>query len=69
MHQVLKEIRKITSDIDVKLHVSKIKAHQYDVRNFSDLSFVEIENVACDLAAKDLICNAGSEAYHFPFDL
>ena len=69
MHQVLKEIRKITTDLDIKLHVFKIKAHQDDVRNFSDLSFVERENVACDLAAKSLIYNAGSETHPFPFDL
>ena len=60
MYQVLKEIRKITADLDIKLHVFNIKAHQDDVRNFSDLSFVERENVACDLASKSLICNAGS---------
>ena len=55
MCQVLKEIRKNTSDLDMKLHVVKIKAHQDDVRNFSDVSFVERENVAYDLAAKALI--------------
>ena len=69
MYEVLKEIRKITKDLDIKLHVFKIKVHQDDVRNFSDLTFVERENVACDLAAKSLICNAGSEAHPFPFDL
>ena len=69
MCQVLKETRKINSDLDMKMHVFKIKAHQYDVRNFSDLSVSERENVACDLAVKALICNADSEAHPFPFDL
>ena len=69
MHQVLKEIRKITSNLGIKLHVFKIKADQEDMRNFSDLSFAERENFACDLAAKVLICNADSETCSLPCDL
>ena len=69
VYQVLKEIRKITSNLDVKLQLFKIKAHQVDVKDLSDLSFAERENVACDLATKELIRSEGSEAHIFPFNL
>ena len=41
MCPVLKEIRKIISDLDIKLDVFKIKAHQDEVKNFSSINFVE----------------------------
>ena len=66
---MLKEIRKITSNLDAKLQIFKIKAHQDDVKHLSDLSFAERENVAFDLAAKTLIHSTGLEAFPFPFYL
>ena len=69
MYQVLKEIKNITSDLGIKLYLFKIKAHQDDLRNSSNLIFVEREHVVCDLDAKALMYNAGSEIDPSLFDL
>ena len=69
MCQVFKEIREITLDLDIKLHLFKIKVHQDDMKDFSDLSFAKRENVACDLATKELIRSTGSEVHPFPSNM
>ena len=69
MHQVIKEIRKITSDLDIKKQLFKIKACQERVKCLNDLSFVERENVECDLADKALFRSVCSDTHPFPFGL
>ena len=66
---MLREIRKVKSDLEIKLQLFKMKLHQDFVKDLSDLSLVEKEKTACNLATKALIYIAGSEAFRFTFDL
>ena len=69
LHQVLQEIRWITLNYKSTLILYKTLAHQDNIKNLSELSFIERENTPCYTAVKELILQNRSSDIPFPFEL
>ena len=69
LHQIAREIRLKVRQLNLRLIPIKISAHQDDILEWSDLSFLEQENAACDSKAKQLIKVETRSSVPFPFIL
>ena len=69
LHQIVREIRLKVKKLNLRLIPIKISAHQDDILEWSALSFLEKENVACDSKAKQIVQLETRSSVPFPFDL
>ena len=69
LYQIIRTIRKIIKSFYLEIEFVKIQAHQDDIKDTYNLTFLERENIACDLEAKALITNTSLGYYLFLFKL
>ena len=69
LYKIIREIRKTIKSFYLEIEFVKIQAHQDDIKDTYDLTFLERENIACDLEAKALITNTSLGYHLFLFKL